>query len=51
MSDKKTKKQVEQKKFERTITFDDCIIVWKYDNYKTNTGPYEVEVKQIKKNG
>jgi hypothetical protein len=47
--DKKTKKPVEQKKFERTITFDDCLVVWKYDNYKTNTGPYEVEVKYLKK--
>jgi hypothetical protein len=51
MSDKKTKKPVEQKKFERTITFDDCLVVWKYDNYKTNTGPYEVEIKQLKKKG
>jgi len=24
-------------------------MIWKYDNYKTNTGPYEVEIKQIKK--
>lgn len=49
MSDKKLKKPIEHKVFERTITFDDCIVIWKYDNYKTNTGPYEVEVKQIKK--
>lgn len=49
MSDKKTKKQVERKVFERTITLDDCIMIWKYDNYKTNTGPYEVELKYPKK--
>jgi hypothetical protein len=51
MSDKKTKKQVERKVFERTITLDDCIMIWKYDNHKTNTGPYEVEIKQLKKKG
>jgi hypothetical protein len=51
MSDKKVKKPIEQKKFERTITFDDSIVIWKYDNYKTNTGPYEVEIKQVKKKG
>ena len=51
MSDKKTKKQVERKVFERTITLDDCVMVWKYDNYKTNTGPYEVEIKYPKKKG
>jgi hypothetical protein len=49
MSEKKVKKPVEHKKFERTITFEDSIIIWKYDNHKTNTGPYEVEIKQVKK--
>lgn len=49
MNDKKTKKTVEQKKFERTYEMEDCVMVWKYDNYKTNTGPYEVEIKQLKK--
>jgi hypothetical protein len=49
MNDKKTKKTVEQKKFERTYVMEDCVMIWKYDNYKTNTGPYEVEIKQLKK--
>ena len=49
MSDKKVKKQIERKVFERTITLDDCIMIWKYDNYKANTGPYEVEIKPNKK--
>lgn len=49
MSDKKIKKQVEHVKFERTYTFEDSIVIWKYDNLKTNTGPYEVEVKPVKK--
>ena len=49
MSEKKLKKPVEHKKFERTITFEDSVIIWKYDNHKTNTGPYEVEIKQVKK--
>jgi len=26
-------------------------MIWKYDNHKTNTGPYEVEIKQLKKKG
>ena len=51
MSDKKTKKPVERKVLERTITLEDCVMVWKYDNYKTNTGPYEVEIKYPKKKG
>ena len=51
MSDKKTKKQVERKVFERTITLDDCIMIWKYDTSKTNSGPFEVEVKYPKKKG
>ena len=50
MIDKKNKKTVEHKKYERSYVFDDCTIIWKYDNLKTNTGPYEVEIKQIKKN-
>lgn len=51
MSEKKNKKEVESKRFDRTITFDDCIMVWKYDNTKTNTYPYEVEIKYNKRNG
>ena len=51
MSDKKSKKTVEHKKYERSYVYDDCTIIWKYDNYKTNTGPYEVEIKQVKKKG
>lgn len=51
MIDKKTKKPTEHKKFERTFEFDDSIVIWKYDNLKTNTGPYEVEVKYLKKKG
>lgn len=50
MIEKKNKKQVENKRFDRTISFDDCVIIWKYDNSKTNTGPYEVEIKYNKKN-
>jgi hypothetical protein len=26
-------------------------VIWKYDNFKTNSGPYEVEVKYPKKKG
>ena len=51
MSDKKVKKQVERKVFERVITHEDSIQIWKYDNYKSNTGPYEVEIKYPKKKG
>lgn len=49
MNDKKVKKQVERKVFDRVITHEDSIQIWKYDNYKSNTGPYEVEIKQLKK--
>jgi len=51
MSDKKVKKQVERKVFERVIKHDDCTLIWKYDNYKSNSGPYEVEIKYPKKKG
>ena len=40
MSDKKVKKQIERKVFERVIKHDDCTLIWKYDNYKSNSGPY-----------
>jgi hypothetical protein len=43
------KKPIEVKKFERSYEFEDCIVVWKYDNSKSITGPYEVEVKYKKK--
>ena len=49
MSDKKVKTPIEHKRFERVITFEDSIIIWKHDNHKTNTGPYEVEIKYLKK--
>ena len=49
MSDKKIKKQIERKTFERVINHEDCTLIWKYDNYKSNTGPYEVEIKYHKK--
>jgi hypothetical protein len=49
MNDKKVKKQVERKVFERVIKHDDCTLIWKYDNYKSNSGPYEVEIKYPKK--
>jgi hypothetical protein len=48
MSDKKGKKPVEHKKSELSFTYDDCTIIWKFDNQKTTTGPYEVEVKYKK---
>jgi hypothetical protein len=48
MSEKKIKKVLEHKKYERTIEHDDCIMIWKYDNFKSNTGPYEVEIRQKK---
>jgi len=51
MSDKKVKKQIERKVFERVITHEDCTLIWKYDNYKSNSGPYEVEIKYNKKKG
>lgn len=43
------KKNIEHKKYEKTFEYDDCVVIWKYDNYKTTTGPYEVEVKYHKK--
>jgi len=49
MSEKKVKKQLERKVFERVIKHDDCTLIWKYDNYKSNSGPYEVEIKYPKK--
>lgn len=48
MTDKKTKKLPERKKYERIVEHTDCTIIWKYDNYKTNIGPYEVEIRQKK---
>jgi hypothetical protein len=51
MSDKKVKKQVERRVFERVVTHEDCTLIWKYDNHKSNTGPYEVEIKPNKKKG
>ena len=48
MSDKKSKKLPERKKYERIVEHEDCTMIWKYDNYKTNTGPYEVEIRQKK---
>lgn len=49
MSKIKTKPKQEQKKYERTFVYDDCTVIWKYDNYKTTSGPYEVEVKYTTK--
>lgn len=43
------KKNIEHKKYEKIFEYDDCVVIWKYDNYKTTTGPYEVEVKYPKK--
>jgi hypothetical protein len=51
MNDKKIKKQVEHKKYERSYVYDDCTIIWKYDNLKSISGPYEVEIKHPKKRG
>lgn len=48
MAEKKTKKTVERKKYERIIEHDDCVMIWKYDNFKTVTGPFEVEIRQKK---
>ena len=48
MNDKKIKKVPERKKYERIIEHDDCTMIWKYDNYRSNTGPYEVEIRQKK---
>jgi hypothetical protein len=47
MADKKKPQEV--RKSERSYDYDDCVVVWKYDNSKTNTGPYEVEIKYKKK--
>jgi hypothetical protein len=49
MSSRNAKKLPEQVKFERTFTYDDCIVIWKYDILKTKSGPYEVEIKYPKK--
>ena len=43
------KKPIELKKFERSYEFDDCTVIWKYNNFKIITGPYEVEVKYKEK--
>lgn len=51
MSSKNNKKPSEPIKYERTFTYDDCIVVWRYDSSKTNSGPYEVEMKYPKKKG
>ena len=48
MKSKKEKKLPERKKYERIVDHEDCIVIWKYDNHKTTTGPYEVEIKQKK---
>jgi len=50
MNNKKIKKVPERKKYERIIEHNDCTMIWKYDNYKSNTGPYEVEIRQKKIN-
>jgi hypothetical protein len=42
------KKTPEVKKYERSFIYEDCTIVWKYDNSKVNTGPFEVEIKYKK---
>ena len=42
---KNTTKPKEQVKYDRTFEYDDCIVVWKYDNFKSNSGAYEVEIK------
>jgi hypothetical protein len=36
-------------KYEQSYEYDDCVIVWKFDRSKTNTGPYEVEIRHKKK--
>lgn len=51
MSSKNIKKPVEPVKYERIFTYDDCVVVWRYDSSKTNSGPYEVEMKYPKKKG
>ena len=43
------KKPVYVRKYERSYDYDDCTIVWKFDTSKTNTGPFEVEIKYKKK--
>ena len=42
------KKPVDVRKYERSYDYDDCTIVWKFDTSKTNTGPFEVEIKYKK---
>jgi hypothetical protein len=38
----------EQIKYERVYEYEDCIQIWKYDNYKSVSNPYEVETKYKK---
>ena len=45
---KNNTKPKEQVKYERTFEYEDCIVVWKYDNFKSNSGAYEVEIKHKK---
>lgn len=51
MKKNKTNSKIEHKKYERIFEFNDCIVVWKYDNYKTSSGPYEIEIKNTPKKG
>jgi hypothetical protein len=44
MSDKKVKKQVEQKKSELSFKYDDCVVIWRFDNLKDLFTPGELKV-------
>jgi len=49
MKRNKSKVIVEKRKFERVFDYPDCQVIWRYDENKTISGPYEVEIKYPKK--
>jgi hypothetical protein len=51
MKSKKPKIITEKRKYERIFDYPDCQVIWKYDENKTNSGPFEVEIKYPKKKG
>jgi len=45
----KEKTPSNHKKYELKFEYDECISIWKFDNYKSTSGPFEVEIKYHKK--
>ena len=51
MKNKKVTQNEVKRKYERIFDFPDCQVIWKFDENKTNSGPFEVEIKYPKKKG